>query len=111
MSLATMLRTSMQVLPAKVVRQYGGASDYQWDDAGPQYPCDLQPTSATKRVTLQVLGIDPTHNLFFNPADVTLGAEDRIKVEGKTYKVLSLEQSGSVRNREPGLAYVTEARL
>lgn len=111
MSLATLLRQSMQVLSPSNVRQYGGASDFQWNDDGPAYACDLQPIETTKKLTLLAMGMDSTHMVRWNPADVTVGEEDRIKIESRTFKVVSLDIPIGQRPGWPAKAFVQEVRI
>jgi hypothetical protein len=101
----------MQVLTATQLRTTGGGTDYSWDVSGQEYGCSLQPLSASKRVTLLALDIEGTHTLYYDPSDITLTPSDRIKVNSKTYKVLSLKEPDGQRAGFVASAIVTEARL
>jgi hypothetical protein len=111
LSLATLFHHRMQVLAGSQVRTQGGGADYSWDTSGTEYGCSLQPLSAAKRVTMLALDIEGTHTLYYDPSDVTLSESDRIKVNSKTYKILSLKEPDGQRAGFVASAIVTEARL
>lgn len=107
----TIYPMTMQVLSVDLVRRIGGGTDFNWDQAGPSYPCDLQPVEASKQVALLELGIRASGKLYWDPADIVIEDDARIKVGADVYK---LSTSASAVNQRPGWpskAFVMEARL
>lgn len=111
MSLATMLRNRMQVLKTTVSRQHGGASDFKWDGEGQSYACNVQPLSSSKKLNLLAMNIEATHNLYFDPKQVTLANDDRVSINGKGFKVASLESPIDQPPGWPAEAFIVEAKL
>lgn len=111
MSLATMLRSRMQVLPAKTFRNVGGATDFKWDESGPAYGCNVQPVDTVKRITLEAMNILVSHQVYFDAKALTLGADDRLKIGSRVFVVKSLEQPEDQPGDWPGLAFVVETRI
>lgn len=102
----------MQVLSADQVRQHGGATDFNWDEAGPVYPCDLQPVEASKQVAMLQLGIQASGKLYWDSTQVAIDDDARIKIDGEVYKLST--SSKVTLSQRPGWsakAFVMEARL
>jgi hypothetical protein len=111
LSLRSLLKKQMQVVDSSKVRMHGAGTNFDYDGEGPVYPCDLQPVEATKQMNFQQMGIDATHMLFWNPADVTVASDKRFIVDGIPYKLASSSQPSLQRPGWPSKAFVVEARL
>lgn len=103
---------TMQILTADLVRRHGGSTDFNWDEVGLSYPCDLQPVEASKQVQLAELGIVASGKLFWDSGSVAIEDDARIKIDGSVYKLSTGSKvTPSQRSGWPAKAFVMEARL